>query len=345
MVTALGTPEERYRRMRPAIADDDVDRLITLARWLQGHRMYETALREVKLALASDPTNDEAWRLHRELESQVEMMESRRRLRADRDDAENEEAEPERRERIESRREALMRRIEAARNIELLDEGEINLIRLDLNDPPRLKIERETVERFLREYTDHPLIPTTREGREAFYRKSEEGILDVMFRVRAREFYGEVKVIDDPRSVDLFRKRVQATWLVNNCATSRCHGGPDTGGLWLVNRRKRSDASTYTNLLILERTSLGDGTPLIDYERPENSPLLQLGLPRGDTARPHPEVRGWRPSFRSRRSRSFRQSIDWIESMYKPRPEYPIEYTPPALREGASEKTYEPVVR
>jgi len=162
----------------------------------------------------------------------------------------------------------LIRRIEAAQRVELLDERSINLIRvyeLDLNDPPRIEIERETVERFLREYADHPLVPETREGREAFHRKSAVETLDAMFRVRARDFYGEVKVIDDPRSVELFRTRVQSTWLVNNCATSRCHGGPDTGGLWLLNRRKRSDASTYTNLLILERTSLGDGTPLIDY--------------------------------------------------------------------------------
>jgi len=66
---------------------------------------------------------------------------------------------------------------------------------------------------------------------------------------------------------------------------------------------------------------------------------------RPERVRPHPEVRGWRPAFRGRRSRSFRQSINWIESMYKPRPAYPIEYTPPALREGSSEKKYEPVER
>jgi hypothetical protein len=337
-VTVLGSPIERYRRMRPAISDDDVDRLITLARWLQSYKLFERALAEVKLALESDPTNDEAWRLQRELESQVEMMKMRRE-RA-REDDDSPDPKRERRERAEEQRENLIEKIRASHEIELLDEDEINLMKvyeLNLNDPPRIRIERETIDRFLTRYGDHPLVPTTREGREAFARKSPEAILDIMFRVRARDLYGEVIVIDHPRSIELFRSRVQATWIVNNCATSRCHGGPGVADLWLVNRKKRSDASTYTNLLILERSTLSDGTPLIDYERPENSPILQLGLPPDDSARPHPDVKGWRPAFRSRRARGFRHTVEWIESMYRPRPEYPIEYVPPAYREEEEE--------
>lgn len=340
-VTVLGSPVERYRRMRPSIADDDVERLINLARWLQSYRLFERALSEVKLALESDPTNDEAWRLQRELESQVEMMKVHRERARDEDAQDQKE---ERRERAEAQRENLLEKIRASHEIELLDEDEINLMRvyeLNLNDPPRMRIERETVERFLTMYGDHPLVPTTREGRRAFLRKSPEAVLDIMFRVRARDLYGEVIVIDHPRSIELFRNRVQATWLVNNCATSRCHGGPDVGDLWLVNRKKRSDAATYTNLLILERSTLGDGTPLIDYERPENSPLLQLGLPPDDSAYPHPDVKGWRPAFRSRRARAFRQTIEWIEEMYRPRPDYPIEFVPPAYREEEDEEPEE----
>jgi len=158
-----------------------------------------------------------------------------------------------------------------------------------------------------------------------------------LFRARARDLYGSVEVIGQPQSVRIFRDRVQAGWLVNNCATSRCHGGPDIGGLWLVNRKPRSDAATYTNLLILERTELFDGRPLIDFERPAASAMLQLGLPTNDSARPHPKVVGWRPAFRNRDARAFRFAVSWIDAMYEPRPEYPVEYVPPGMAEQGPE--------
>jgi hypothetical protein len=74
---------------------------------------------------------------------------------------------------------------------------------------------------------------------------------------------------------------------------------------------------------------MGDGRPLIDYQNPGRSPLLQFGLPREDAITPHPDVVGWTPVFRSRDSRAFQRAVRWIQSMYRPRPDYPIEYTPP----------------
>lgn len=83
--------------------------------------------------------------------------------------------------------------------------------------------------------------------------------------------------------------------------------------------------------MILERFKMGGsaGQSLISYARPETSPLLQLGLPRDDSASPHPEVDGWRPVFRSRDDRRFLQAVEWLRSMHRPRPEIPIQYEPP----------------
>ncbi|MBC7771883.1 MAG: hypothetical protein H7210_05270, partial [Pyrinomonadaceae bacterium] len=144
------------------------------------------------------------------------------------------------------------------------------------------------------------------------------------------------QVVDQPRSMKAFRDDVHAGWLINACATTACHGGEEAGRLMLYPNRPRADSSVYTNFLIIDKFRMADGTPLIDYERPERSALLQLGLPREDSIFRHPEVlRGnagrdaWKANFRDTQDRSYKHTVDWIKLMYHPRPEYPIDYQPP----------------
>jgi len=104
-----------------------------------------------------------------------------------------------------------------------------------------------------------------------------------------------------------------------------------------------SDATIYTNLLILERFKLRDGTPLINYDKPEDSPLLQMALPRESSIYPHPEVtsrsgrRNAPEQFRSTEDVQFQRALDWIRAMYQPRPDYPIDYAPPLPRSAQEE--------
>jgi hypothetical protein len=67
-----------------------------------------------------------------------------------------------------------------------------------------------------------------------------------------------------------------------------------------------------------------------------------MGLPRAGSRYPHPPVPAadgradlWRPTFRNAVDRRFIEATEWINSMYRPRPEYPIEYTPPTSSELA----------
>jgi hypothetical protein len=184
-------------------------------------------------------------------------------------------------------------------------------------------------------------MPRTREGQAALYRASPARILDLMFRVRARNLYSEVKVLDQPRSMRQFRDELHRSWIINSCATTRCHGGNEAGRLRLHNRRPGSDQTLYTNFLILERFRLADDTPLINYEDAGRSPLLHMGLPRDSSRFAHPVVPGadgrgdlWKPAFRSPTDRRFLEATEWIMSMYRPRPDYPIEYTPPTSEPG-----------
>jgi hypothetical protein len=136
--------------------------------------------------------------------------------------------------------------------------------------------------------------------------------------------------------MERFRNDVHRTWLINGCATTRCHGGEKAGRLYLSTTRVNTDETAYTNFLIVDRYRTDSGIGLINYEEPVRSPLLQAGLPRKDALYPHPEVPGpngrgdlWRPVFRSTRDTGYEQAVEWIQSMYRPRPEYPVEYTPP----------------
>lgn len=328
-LVALPPAEERYRQMRALVKDTDVNRLLSLADWARRQELYDEALRDLDLVLIAEPGNAEAQRLKKLIRETAGLK--RRSGTADTSPDEPRSAPP-------------APRLKPA-EFPVLTPEQINLMKvyeIDLADPPRVVIPRPAVEQLLVKYADNPLIPTTREGREEFLASDPRTILDIIFRVRAREYYGEVQVLDQPRSMAVFREKVHAGWLINNCATSRCHGGPDGGRLMLLNRRPNAETSVYTNLLILERFRTRDGKPLIDYDRPASSALLQMGLPRDDSAIPHPTARGWSPAFPSRDAPRFIDTVGWIQLMYRPRPDYPIEYTPPGERRAAPEPSAAP---
>lgn len=318
-IRVLASPLDQYRELRDAIDDKDAQQLLTLVKWLQQRRLYEEALTELAHVLELEPANPEALSLRRLIESQILLDVQSGTTRTPGTPAPR-----------------------PARPIEpvfpLLSDDQINLIKvfeLDLADPPRMIVSRDTIAQLVERYAGNPLIPPTREGREALARERPEKILDLMFRVRARDLYGQVKVIDHPTPMRRFREDVHRGWLLSGCATASCHGGQEAGRLWLYHRRPASDATVYTNFLILDRFRLPDGRALIDYNDPANSPLLQMGLPRADSLYPHPRIntlsraRDWRHVFGSTDDRKFLDAVAWINSLYRPRPEYPITYQPP----------------
>ncbi len=313
----------RYKRMSELVGEDARKRM-NLAEWCRRREMFVEALGEVDLVLQLDPYMEGAAKLRALIVQEIELQRVR---------GTGKGTEPEQEDRAED-----FARRPLPGEFPLLSEEQINLIKvyeLDITDPPKLKIDRKVVEELLRDYSDSALIPSTREGREEILRWDEARVLDLMFRVRARELYGKVRVLGQPTSMKNFRDRVHSRWLMNNAATTKCHGGTGAGRFRLTNRKPRSDASVYTNFLIIDRYETESGQGLINYEDPASSVLLQMGLPRDDSASPHPEVRGWRAVFRSRDSRGYRQAVEWIESMYRPRPEYGIEYESPGGEGGA----------
>lgn len=305
---------DRYRAMRAAIDDSDVPSLMVLVDWLRARDQYTQAIHELDHILTIEPGNIQARQMRT-------LMDQHRALAANPPAA----AAP-----------ASPRAPRPVRpEFPLLSTDDINLIKvyeIDLAKPPRMRVDRETIEDLIKAYAHSDLMPTSQEGRDALLRQSPDRILDLMFRLRAREFYSRVKIIDQPESMKLFRDEIHSSWLTNACATDRCHGGADAGRLLLYNRTRNAEPAVYTNFLILDRATLTDGTPLINYDQPHRSPLLHMALPRERSLYPHPETlatKGWKPVFTSQRDRRFEVALEWIRSMYRPRPEYPVTYTPP----------------
>lgn len=315
-VRVLAPLVERYRALRGTVEDTDVRARLALVEWLRAREAYRLALDELEGILEVDPNHPDALTLHRWLKNHLELAaESSPRVRP------------------------AVSGAPAPAGLPTLTEEQINLIRVyefDLGSETRLLISDDTMRELMVRYPES--FPADLEAREDILDLEPAAKLRTMFELRARDQYGEVRVLEDPPTMATFKSRVHAGggWLVNACASNRCHGGVDSGRLRLINDRPTSDATTYTNFIILERFRMADGTSLLNYEEPDRSPLLHMALPRRASLYPHPEVdsgslgQDWRFVFRSTSDRGFQESAGWIGSLYTPRPDYGIEYPPPS---------------
>ena len=302
----------RYRQWRADIADSDVNHIEQLIQWLVGQELYHVAHYEAARLQRERPRDPRVGDLLRQMRGQAELFEQRGKG-------------------------VPRERTPGDKPIDLLSPEQINLIRvyeIDLLDPPRIRIAPSDIQDFLVAYRDNPRVPQTPEGRQAMIAGDPIAVLRLMFELRAREFYGKVRVLDDPDVMKRFRRDVTG-WLVAGCATSQCHGGVEAGKLRLAYRNARGEAQAYTNFLILTRATLNDGTPLVNLDEPDRSPLLHLGMRREGSLYPHPEVPtdlgdgdAWREVFARTEDARWRATTAWIRSLYQPRPEYPIEYPP-----------------
>ena len=316
--------EEKYQRFRENIAPDQYLRRLDLAQWLFKERAYELARREL-IEIVAESQLPDAIQLLRMVKAQIDLE----------NDALPKGRSTERRPSGDGvgtvdLKDMLPNQVVTAEDVNLMRVYEI-----DFRSPPsRVHVPSEVIRELLETYGASPLIPGDSSGRTRLFRAEPMEIVDLMFQLKAREFYPRIQVKSEPPSLNLFRQRVHDAWVIPNCATSRCHGGLDGGRFFLHRRGSKSERVRYSNLLILERWNELD-QPLIDWQDPERSLIIQYALPRKDARFPHPDVKGWRPIFTSGNNRVLRDSLRWIESMYRPRPGYPVEYEPPVLETPA----------
>lgn len=141
----------------------------------------------------------------------------------------------------------------------------------------------------------------------------------------------DIIVKSDPTAIKEFR----AVWpgIEQNCAVADCHGGPKgKGQLKLFPRGKApNEKADYTNFLILSLWEK-DGRRLIDRQRPEDSLLLQYGLPVKDAEFDHPGKHS-AVMFSSKKAPNYKKLDEFIRGLEGPKtPNYGTKYQPPVGR-------------
>jgi len=314
------TLEQKYRRFKELMEPDAWLRRFELARWLFDEDAYDLAREELREIVIGSQL-PEAVELLRIVEAQIAMEEGTlpEGHSIERPDRDGDAGPVDLRDMLPQ---------------EIISSDDVNIMRvyeIDFRDPPtRIHVSPETIRELLQKYGADKRIPADSAGRTRLFRADPLEIVDLMFKLKARDLYSRIEVQSEPPALNLFRQKVHDAWLIPNCATSRCHGGLDGGRFFLHRRGSKSERVRYTNLLILERWNELD-MPLIDFDDPGRSLLIQYALPRNEARFPHPEVKGWRPAFTPSNQRLLRDSLRWIASMYRPRPGYPIDYDAPVL--------------
>ena len=344
--------DARYARIKASISPEEHGRRLGLARWLTDQGRLDLAITELE-ALLRDADIEEARDMLRDVNARVKLaqaVEVNKRSRAKpAPEAGNTASTPgtapgadpatgpartgdskgtataEAPKGPPTSREMLPK--------DLLSNADVNLVRvyeIDFKDPPRMTVSPEGVRQLILRYGSSALVPADSQARNALYSKTGTELAHLLFDLKARDLYGYIEVDEDPASIAKFRTRVHNSWLIGNCATSRCHGGVDAGRFFLYTGNAKDQRIRYTNLLTLLNFKV-DGKPMVNFEDPPNSLLIQYAMPRTTARYPHPDVKGWKPIFGNSTPQLMQDTLDWIRSMYQPRPEYPVKYIPPNL--------------
>ncbi|HMO24868.1 MAG TPA: hypothetical protein PKB10_01230, partial [Tepidisphaeraceae bacterium] len=270
-----GTFEELFEKKLAALAADDANGRIALARDAFAARRYLLAARALEMALAIDPNNEDAVRF-------LNLV--RQQLRLQRGGDDNDTTPP------TAPSSPPTPRMERR----LLDGDQINLIRLhemraDEHIPVRIDPDtrRQIVEKM------NVTVQQFNQGTPAQQARYilENGTPEMLTGVRVNR---------DPEALQVFRQRVLPV-VVQGCATANCHGGATgAGGFYLYSGA--DEATAYTNFMILSTyakklTSGASGVfggevdvRMIDRGQADRSLLLNYAFPGSIAEHDHPKV-------------------------------------------------------
>lgn len=314
-ITTRESMKEVYRERREELADGDLEGRYELAYFLFQNRAYQLADTEIRAILDDFPDADRPRRLLRVLEERrktVTPEEDESDAGGDRDEEAGEDSAA----------------IKMPPPLETLNMKQISVIRLwelptgrdaMMELSPRVRVPGEVIEKFIEQYRNRNDFPL---GDESLNRlRSAQGYeqLQLMMDMQAREFYDDVVILDDPPPMREFRRSVHRAYLWNYFIPR--FGLGQLEDLRLIRRgRATSTDNIYTNFLILHNYAR-NRSQMINRSNPEDSLLLQWGLPRDEARQPAPDVPGWRPFFSGTSDPRFQQFVEWIRSLY-PDPKY-----------------------
>ncbi|MFK7789843.1 MAG: hypothetical protein AB8C95_10180 [Phycisphaeraceae bacterium] len=199
----------------------------------------------------------------------------------------------------------------------LLTEEDIALIEvyevdLKSDPPPRIVIPRDKLRDFLKEFQADDRVPRGKRPQENWLRKDGHEQLELMFKLKARDYYKHVRVRSQNESLREW-SNIHRRYILGYFQPTFGTGAVE--GLYLFPRGRDAERIEMTNYYMLTQTVI-DGVPRIDRNVPEESLLVQWGLPRESAKFPAPEgIEGWEPKFKDMKDDRFIEHVKWIKSL------------------------------
>ena len=199
----------------------------------------------------------------------------------------------------------------------MLADDEIEMIKvyevdLSADPPPRIAIPRDKLRDFLKEFQQDDRIPRGKTNQEKWLRADGHVHLRLLFDLKARDYYKHVRVKSQNPALrewgNIHRRHILGYF-------QPTFGAGQVEGLYLFPRHRDSERVEMTNYYILTQATI-NGVPLIDRNQPEESLLVQWGLPRASAKFPAPEVEGWEPKYKDMKDERFIAHVDWIKSLF-----------------------------
>lgn len=203
----------------------------------------------------------------------------------------------------------------------LLSDDDIELIKVyevklegDGRRRPRIVIPRETLQTFLNKYREEVGMPRGRDQQREFMEADGYLQLGLMFKVRARDLYKDVRVRTPVESLKEWNQ-IHSRYVMGYFQPT--FGAGQLENFALIPQGRDEKRIAITNFYILTQTKI-NGVPLIDRYSPEESLLLQWGLPRQDAKFAAPEdLEGWRPYFRGSGDERYTEYVNWIKTLIR----------------------------
>ena len=309
--------EEQYTQRRSQLSEEDIDGRYILAYWLFEKKAYPIALKELENLLITFPDDTRITRLKKIVEDKYAQIQANKTIPST-------QPNPDPKDNNSHKNHPLRSSFSRA-----LTDEQINLIKvyeIDLSTKPKIVIPRHVLDDFLSAYGAYPDVPKTRRSRNKFLKAPGYEQLQLFFQLKARNLYAKVKVIEDPLFMRDFRAKIHHRYVLNYCGTSQCHGGLSEQSVSLIRAEPNSTRTVYTNFFNLQSTTVGHAD-MIDRQQANRSMLLQFGLPKDLAMSPHPNVPDWRPKFRNQNDGLYLTIERWIDTLWKPAPDYGINPT------------------
>jgi hypothetical protein len=331
-----------YQDRRNRLAANDVPGHYALAEWCLKNKLHEPLLRQAEYVLRLDPGSEQARTLYRYATDQIRTQLSRTRPAdgsAPHESSEGEFLTPAQIQRLKWAEfldaDAVVPPIKPLRSrADAAGRTSPNSLTEEFL---KVRYEGKVLDEFFDLMSGTPDF-TSREDRAYLFRLPPTRQVQLIRKNSVSRFQNRIEIVNDPV---VFRQFDRALPLVTSgCGTVACHGGPNAQVWRLRTARTRPELNRYTNFLILNRVRDGNQL-LVNRAKPEESLLLQYGLPPVEAVRPHPEpIPVMFPAGRN--DVRYRTILGWIQSLRVPEsrtgvtlPGYP---EPPPPQIGGSPK-------